>query len=167
MARETIGTICKQALDARGMSGAEAGRLTHFAPRTVSDYLNDKRTERQFEFACRLACAINDMTLFRRAIEIETGVPIAGTPVPEGVDQHPASLWQLARREEQEAAEALGAVEFWRLGPEQRTEAERAAIQLWEEIAAKQWIFDALCGATGLDPDELMRRQPMDQRQAA
>lgn len=159
MARETLGTICKEALDARGMTQDQAGRLTHFARRTVSDFLRDQRTERQLEFACRLACALNDMTLLRRAIAIEIGVPAAGIPVPDGIDCHPASLWGLARREEQEADEAMAAVEFWRLGPEQREEAEHAATQLLEEIAAKQWAFDALCTASGLDPDELMRRQ--------
>lgn len=154
---KTIGELCREAREKRGLSQEQVAGLTHFARRTVSDFERDERVEHQFGFACRLARALSDMDLLRQVIAVETGVPAAGRPVPDGIDRHAAALRDLALREKQEAVEALASLCFWRLGPGQRDQAERAARELLDAITASQWAFDALCAAAGIDPDELMR----------
>lgn len=153
----TIGSLCKKAREKRGLSQAQVARITHFDRRTVSNFERDERLEAQFTFACRLARALDDMDLLRRVIAIEAGVPVAGAPVPDDIDRHAAALRDLALREKQEAMDALASVCFWRLGPEQREAAERAARELLDAITASQWAYDALCTAAGIDPDELMK----------
>lgn len=154
----TLGQLCLKARESRGLSQADAGAMTGFARRTVSDFERDARTESQFEYACKLACALDDMDLLRRAIEIETGVPVAGRPMPERIDKHAAALRDLAIREKHEAIEALRSIPFWRLGPEHQEIVRQAAQELLDSMQASQWLFDALCAAAKLDPDELMRR---------
>lgn len=158
MARETIADLVRMARERRGLTQAQVGRLTHYQQRTISDFERGNRREHVFEYAIRLARALDDITLFRRIIEIETGVPIAGIPVPDGLDRHPASLRDLARREEREATEAMESLEFWRLGPAQRSAAERVAKELLDSITAQQWAFDSLCERCELDPDELIAK---------
>jgi len=155
---KSIGVIVREARERRGLSQEQVAALTHYGRRTISDFERDERVEHQFDYACRLARALNDMDLLRQVVAIETGVPVAGTPVPETIDRHVAALRDLAIREKQEAVEALNSICFWRLGPDQRETAERAARELLDAITASQWVYDALCAAAGIDPDELMRR---------
>src|SRR5690606_29105838 len=110
MARKTLGMLCREAREKRGLSQEDVAALTHYARRTISDFERDERLESQFEYVCRLARALDDMNLLREAIAIHAGVPVAGRPVPEGVDRHVAALKELAIREKQEALEALQAV---------------------------------------------------------
>lgn len=154
---KSIGQLCREARERRGLSQEQVAAMTHFARRTISNFERDERTAEQFAYACRLARALDDMELLRQVIEIEVGVPAAGRPIPDGIDRHAAALRDLAIREKREAMGALESLCFWRLGPDQREAAERAARELLDAITATQWVYDALCAAAGIDPDELMR----------
>lgn len=160
MSRQTIGQLCKDSRVAKGLSQDDAAKLTHYARRSVSDFERDRRTEQVFGYACRLAQALDDMSLLRKVVAIEVGVPVAGRPVPEGVDRHVACLRDLAIKEKRQAIEVLSEVPFWQLGPGQKDAAERAAIAILGAIDAFSWTYDALCAAAGLDPDELMNKRP-------
>lgn len=157
MARKTLGTLCRDARERRGLSQEQVACLTHFSRRTISDFERDMRLESQFEYVCRLAKALDDMELLREAISIVVGIPAAGLPLPADIDRHVAALKELAIREKREALEALQAVPSWKVGPEQRELAEQAARELLDAITASQWAYDALCAAAGIDPDELMK----------
>jgi len=163
---ETIGRLCREARESRGLSQTDVAPMTHFDRRTISDYERGERTENQFRYAVKLARALNDMALLRSVIAVETGVPVAGSAIPDGVDRHVAALRDLAIKEKTEAVEALAQVTFWRIGPEQLCEVERAACEIVDAIASMQWLYDALCMAVGIDPDDLMSKRRFEmQRQ--
>src|SRR5690606_559002 len=106
MARKTLGTLCRDARERRGLSQEQVACLTHFSRRTISDFERDMRLESQFEYVCRLAKALDDMDLLREAISIVVGIPAAGLPLPADIDRHVAALKELAIREKREALEA-------------------------------------------------------------
>ena len=159
MIKRSIGQLCREAREVRGLTQDDTAALTHYDRRTISDYERDRRTEGQFRYACRRAEALGDMNLFRAAIAIETGVPIAGSPVPDGIDRHIAALRDLAMKEKREAWEALAQIPVWQVGPERRAKAERAAEEVLDSIIASGWVYQYLCALAEIDPYELMRRR--------
>lgn len=157
MARMTLGALCREAREKHGLSQEQAGYLTGYARRTVSDLERDERTESQFDYICRLACKLDDLDLLRRAIQIQTGIPIAGMPLPEDLDRHFAALRDLTLHKIEQAVAALRSVASWKLGPDQRDLLEETARKVLDAKRAADWTYDALCAAGGIDPDELMK----------